>query len=82
VEKEGLFWGPPADDGTAITELQRLRNGGAAFIAFSWHAFWWFDYYKGFLRHLHDRYVCALKNERLVVFDLRPGAAKETCQKN
>lgn len=70
LEKDGQFWGPPADDQSAIGELQRLRNAGARFIAFTWHAFWWLDYYKGFTQYLRSNFPCALENRRLVVFHL------------
>ncbi|HEX8249128.1 MAG TPA: hypothetical protein VF599_13205, partial [Pyrinomonadaceae bacterium] len=70
LEKEGKYWGPPPDDETAIIEMERLRQSGAAFIVFAWNAFWWFDYYKEFDKHLRSKYRCVLENERLVVFVL------------
>lgn len=75
LEKDGKYWGPPADDESAIRELQRLREAGAAFIAFSWHAFWWLEHYKGFFQHLKSQYQCLLRNERLVIFNLRTDGA-------
>ena len=74
LERNGQYWGPPADDPTAIDELERLRRTGAGFIVFAWTAFWWLDYYAGFLAHLRSTYRCILANERLVVFDLRASA--------
>jgi hypothetical protein len=71
LERDGQYWGPPADSATAIREFERLRRTGAGFIAFTWTAFWWLDYYAGFHAHLRDKYACLLENERLVVFDLR-----------
>jgi predicted O-methyltransferase YrrM len=71
IEHEGQYWGPPADDGTGIRELERLRQAGAAFILFGWLSFWWLDYYRGFSRYLRDKYRCVLENDRLVAFDLR-----------
>jgi hypothetical protein len=41
------------------------------FMVFVWATFWWFGQYPRFLAHLHDHFVCVLKNERVVVFDLR-----------
>jgi exopolysaccharide biosynthesis predicted pyruvyltransferase EpsI len=70
LERDGQFWGPPADDQTAICELQRLRNSGATLIAFTWHAFWWLDHYKGFVDYLRSTFPCAIQNRRLVVFNL------------
>src|SRR5262245_26324352 len=71
LERAGEYWGPPENDETAIRELERLRQGGANFLAFAWPAFWWLDYYSAFHQHLRSRFRCLLENERLVIFDLR-----------
>jgi hypothetical protein len=71
LEREGVYWGPPADDVIAVRELERLRRAGAACIAVTWPAFWWLEHYAGFARHLRERYRCVLENDQLVVFDLR-----------
>jgi glycosyltransferase involved in cell wall biosynthesis len=70
LEKDGKYWGPPPDDETAVTELERLRASGAKFIVFAWNSFWWLDCYKEFGRHLRSNYQSVLENERLVVFAL------------
>jgi GT2 family glycosyltransferase len=71
LEQGGQYWGAPADDATAIRELERLRQSGAEAIAFAWHAFWWFDYYSEFYRYLCSRFRRMLENDHLVAFDLR-----------
>jgi glycosyltransferase involved in cell wall biosynthesis len=72
LEKNGDYWGPPADDATAMSELTRMQKEyGAGFIAFGWPAFWWLDHYREFARHLRENFRCVLHNERLRVFDLR-----------
>jgi len=71
LEREGQYWGRPADDRTAIEELERLRGDGARFIAFAWPAHWWLEHYTEFAHYLRQRYRCALHNERFVIFDLR-----------
>ena len=71
LERDGRYWGRPPDDATAIHELERLRGAGARFVVFGWPAFWWLDHYAAFHRHLRERFRCVLRNERLVVFDLR-----------
>ena len=70
LEKEGIYWGLPPDDQTAINELERLRHQGAKFIVFGCPAFWWLDYYTGFSLYLRNNFPCVLENERLIVFDL------------
>jgi 2-polyprenyl-3-methyl-5-hydroxy-6-metoxy-1,4-benzoquinol methylase len=70
-QQDGQYAGPPADDGSAIDELERLRAHGAMFAVVAWPAFWWLDYYAGLERHLRSRYRRVLDGERLIVFDLR-----------
>ena len=70
LEHEGHYWGPPADDTTAILEVERLRGAGAGFIAFAWPALWWLDYYSGFHEHLRSRFHCLSSTERVVAYDL------------
>jgi serine/threonine protein kinase len=77
LERNGQYWGPPADDETAIRELERLRAGGASLIVFAWPAFWWLRHYKDFAAHI-DRYSrCIWHNERLIVYDLRNNRAQD-----
>jgi hypothetical protein len=71
LERDGQYWGLPPDDQTAIRELERLRGTGANFIVFGWPAFWWLDYYSGLGKYLSAKFRCALRNSRLIVFDLR-----------
>lgn len=71
VEREGEYWGPPADDATAIAELERLRRSGANFIVFARPAFWWLEYYPEFRDYLKARYGPMIDNDRLTIFDLR-----------
>jgi hypothetical protein len=71
LEREGVYWGAPADGLVAVGELERMRRDhGASHIAFGWPAFWWLDHYPELREHLHSQYDCILENERLVIFDL------------
>jgi hypothetical protein len=71
LEKNGEYWGAPADDEAAIRELTRLKDAGATRIVFAWPSYWWLNFYARFHRHLRDNFPCAVENERLMVFDLR-----------
>jgi hypothetical protein len=71
LEREGGDWGEPADDATAIGELERLCEAGANFMVFVQPALWWLDYYAGLHSHLRSNFRCALENDALVAFDLR-----------
>ena len=70
-ECDGGYWGPPADDASAMAEFERLRGSGATFLVVAWPAFWWLEYYREFERRLRSGFRCVLENDRLVVFDLR-----------
>ena len=70
IQKNNIYFGPPANDDTAINELERLCQLGAIYIVIAWPAFWWLDYYKKWHQYLLSNYRCILENERLVVFDL------------
>lgn len=78
LERDGMYWGLPPDDDIAIRELERLRESGAKFIVFGWPTFWWFDYYRGLHSHLRSVYSCVLKNDHIVVFDLRVATGNQS----
>jgi hypothetical protein len=73
LERDGAYWGAPADDATAIRELERLREGGARLIVFLWVAFWWLEQYPAFLRHLDARYARVIDEDHMLAFDLAQG---------
>jgi hypothetical protein len=78
LEKDGEYWGAPEDDGTAIADFERLREGGAGFIAFIWPCFWWLDHYAAFNTHLRQRFPCVVQNKFVIIFDLRHGIGQES----
>lgn len=73
LERDGNWWGAPADDRTAIAELERLRESGARFLVFAWPGFWWLDHYSGFADYVETRFERVVATEDLLIFDL--GAA-------
>lgn len=73
LERDGNWWGAPADDRTAIAELERLRESGARFLVFAWPGFWWLDHYRGFADYVETRFERVVATEDLLIFDL--GAA-------
>jgi hypothetical protein len=72
LEKNGDYWGRPADDRQAVGEIERMRKSGCTHVVFAWPAIWWLDYYAGLRRHLESGFPCVLKSDRLIVFDLQP----------
>ncbi len=72
LERHGQYWGPPADDLTAIREIRKLRAAGIRYFAIVWPNLWWLDYYQGLHRHLRRFSSCVLQNTRAVIFELPP----------
>ena len=71
-EHEGIYWGKPLNDDDAISELERMRRSGSAFIIFGRSSFWCLDYYARFGEYLCSKFQCVRKNECLIAFDLHP----------
>lgn len=71
LERDGVYWGPPPDDNSAISELKRMRQSGMNFIVFAWSSFWWLKHYEGFYDYLQSNYPCVLENKKLIIYDLR-----------
>ena len=74
LERDGEYWGLPADDDTAIRECERLRRAGANFIIFAPPTFWWLKHYTGLDHHLRSHYACVREEDQLIAFDLRRAA--------
>lgn len=72
-ERDGEYWGPPADDATATAELLRLEESGSRFVVLAWPAFWWMEHYQGFSNHLNSEYRRLTANEHLIVFEMGSG---------
>lgn len=72
AERKGSYWGPPRDGATAIRELENLRESGTTFVVFTHRVFWWFDRYAGLQDFLAAKFPCLRRNERFIVYDLRP----------
>lgn len=71
LEREGQYWGPPADDAEAIQELETMRQQGATYLVVLWPAFWWLEYYKEWNQYIRSRFHCIKQNKRIIVFDLK-----------
>ena len=69
-ERDGEFTGAPADDATAVRELERLRERGTRFAVVGWPAFWWLDSYPAFARHLRANARCVADTELVKAFEL------------
>jgi glycosyltransferase involved in cell wall biosynthesis len=71
LERDGTYWGAPADDDQALAGLNRLIACGARWLVFAWPSLWWTDAYRRFHQHLNDRYPCRVANANARIFELR-----------
>jgi hypothetical protein len=72
LEHNGRYWGPPANDAAALSELQRLQGLGVSHIVFAWSSFWWLDQYRGLHQRLRSDCDVLLENQRVKIFRLPP----------
>lgn len=71
LEREGTYWGAPADSPHAVAELERMRaEEGATALAFVWPCLWWLDAYPGLIEHLERGYRHLGASQNVVVWDL------------
>jgi hypothetical protein len=70
LERDGQYWGPPADDDQAVAELFRMRREGARYLAVIWSSFWWLDFYPCFGRILREPGCCLMDKAEIRIFDL------------
>jgi hypothetical protein len=76
TERDGKYWGLPANGAEAIEEIECRRQMGAQYVAFSFSAHWMLDHYEGLRKHLVGQYMCLRENRNLIVFDLRQPAER------
>jgi hypothetical protein len=71
LEREGKYWGAPAEDQQAQSELRRLMHAGANYLAIGFQGFWWLDAYPEFSEYLSRCFDCIKKSDHVIIYDLR-----------
>jgi hypothetical protein len=71
MERDGRYWGSPANCEEAVSEFRRLHRSGAEYIVFVWSSFWWLEIYPDLSTYLKSRFRCIFKSDRIILFDLR-----------
>jgi hypothetical protein len=69
-EREGTWWGPPADDDEAIAEVERMRGLGVSHLVVASPAFWWLDHYQRWAAYLQENCPRLRADRHFVVYDL------------
>ena len=75
--RDGVYWGRPADDGEALEELARLRSLGARYLAIGWPAFWYREYFRKWDMFIRHSFRCVAETDVAVVFDLTAAPAPQ-----
>jgi hypothetical protein len=68
IDRDGSYWGPPADDDEAVLEIGKAKQKGASYIFFTWTTAWYLEHYKGMSEFLRSRCHVVLENSRLTAF--------------
>jgi len=68
LEKDGSLGGPPADDETALRELDECNSAGRLTLSSAGRPSGGWKRYREFRDELHTHHRCVLENERLVVY--------------
>jgi hypothetical protein len=72
TERDGAYWGPPADDDEAVREIDRLLGDAGGWVVVAWPAFWWLDHYSGLERHLRAISTAVVEDDAMVAFRAEP----------
>jgi hypothetical protein len=71
MAEDGRYAGyHPAGDTAAIAQLEGLRARGADHLLLPATTLWWLDHYRGLRRHLEERYLPLVEDERCAIFRL------------
>ena len=72
TERDGAYWGPPADDDEAVREIDRLLARDGGWVVVAWPAFWWLEHYAGLERHLRTISSAVVEDDVLIAFHTEP----------
>ena len=76
TQENGLYNGEPATDEKAVQELERLLKLSPDYLVIGWPSFWCTEYYKNFYEMIQRSFTSVLKNERLIIYNLKEGNTK------
>jgi glycosyltransferase involved in cell wall biosynthesis len=75
--KDGVYWGSPADDASAIEQLRADRRSGMRYVVIAWPAFWWTDYYQQLMEELEHTADKVYSSSRIIIFKLHTLPAED-----
>jgi hypothetical protein len=74
AERDGMYWGPPADDDEAIAELERQRARAERYFVVAFPHLWYLEHYRGLNAWLTRNARERVRNDRVAIFELASAA--------
>jgi cephalosporin hydroxylase len=62
----------PADDASAIEQVEQVKAQGVAYLVFPQNTYWWLEYYRGLADHLGKTCPRAWRDEHCTIYTLAP----------
>lgn len=72
LQKDGIYYGDPADSESAISNLRELREKGANYLVFSSNTMWWLDLYPEFKEYVHANSALIAATSQFQIYRLDP----------
>jgi Glycosyl transferase family 2 len=69
-DADGEYAGAPADEQTAVAQLERLQRAGVRYLALAWPAFWWLEEYPLLAAAIASRGRLLAQGEDVLVYGL------------
>ncbi len=68
-ERDGRWWGPPADGHAAVCELERARAQGVRHVVVGWPAWWWLGHYGQLYETLRSDAKVLRRSDDVLIFE-------------
>jgi hypothetical protein len=69
TERDGEYWGAPADDAHALRELERQTDAGLRHVVVAWPSTWYLDHYIGWAARLRTQFRTVAEGPDVIVFE-------------
>ena len=75
-ERDGVYWGQPADSEAAIAEAERQRKLGRGRMAFIFSTFWWLEHYQQFRDYLGREWREEIRTDAVILFSAKSNSSQ------
>lgn len=70
ADDAGEYAGPPLSGNDALEQLLRYAERGVRYVAFTWYAFWWLDYYDELKSHIDRACRVIYQDKWIIIYEL------------